>query len=162
MKKKQKEHDGEVSITLSSLQIEQVMRLAGQSRNGTVSNLLLAALDNAYQPGNGAEGSATLQRATQEALEEALNDPQLSQSLLRGLAILSSYGPDRPWRAIIDLAEALLLEGSEGQSFPAIVTDLDERGARIQLRDAPVVARVVAPEARFAERSHQVFQGLIA
>jgi len=47
-------------------------------------------------------------------------------------------------RAIVDLAEALLLEGSEGQSFPAIVTDLDERGARIQLRDLPVVARVVA------------------
>jgi IclR helix-turn-helix domain len=107
MKKKQKEQSGEVSITLSSLQIEQVMRLAGQSRNGTVSNLLLAALDNAYQPGNGAEGSPTLQRATQEALEEALNDPQLSQSLLRGLAILSSYGPERPWRAIIDLAQQL-------------------------------------------------------
>jgi len=47
-------------------------------------------------------------------------------------------------RAIVDLAEALLLEGSEGETFPAIVTDLDERGARIQLRDLPVVARVVA------------------
>jgi exoribonuclease R len=47
-------------------------------------------------------------------------------------------------RGAIDLAEALLLEGSEGHTFPAIVTDLDERGARIQLRDVPVVARVVA------------------
>jgi IclR helix-turn-helix domain len=107
MKNKQKANDGDVSITLSPVQIEQVMRLAGQSRNGTVSNLLLAALDNAYQPENGAEGSASLQQATQEALSEALNDPQLSQSLLRGLAILSSYGPDRPWRAIIDLAQQL-------------------------------------------------------
>jgi len=47
-------------------------------------------------------------------------------------------------RAIVDVAEALLLEGSEGANFPAIVTDIDERGARIQLRDLPVVARVVA------------------
>jgi len=47
-------------------------------------------------------------------------------------------------RAAIDLAEALLLEDSEGHVFPAVVTDIDERGARIQLRDAPVAARVVA------------------
>ncbi len=106
MKNKQKDQNGDVSITLSAVQIEQVMRLAGQSRNGTVSNLLLAALDNAYQDG-GEEGAASLQQATQEALTEAIHDPQLSQSLLRGLAILSSYGPERPWRAIIDLAQQL-------------------------------------------------------
>jgi exoribonuclease R len=47
-------------------------------------------------------------------------------------------------RAVIDFAEALILEGSEGETFPAIVTDLDERGARIQLTDVPVVARVAA------------------
>lgn len=100
--------DDEISITLSAVQVEQVMRSAGQSRNGTVSNLLLAALDNAYKPGkDGKSKSSSLQKATQEALEDALTDPQLSQSLLRGLAILSSYGPERPWRAIIDLAQQL-------------------------------------------------------
>jgi hypothetical protein len=103
--------EDEISITLSPVQVEQVMRLAGQSRNGTVSNLLLAALDNAYKPGNGNKRgrgkTKSLQAATQEALEDALTDPQLSQSLLRGLAILSSYGPERPWRAIIDLAHQL-------------------------------------------------------
>jgi DNA-binding MarR family transcriptional regulator len=100
--------DEDISITLSPVQIEQVMRSAGQSRNGTVSNLLLAALDNAYKPTNGSnKRNKALQKATQEALEDALTDPQLSQSLLRGLAILSSYGPERPWRAIIDLAQQL-------------------------------------------------------
>jgi DNA-binding MarR family transcriptional regulator len=108
MTTKNAKKEDEVSITLSPVQIEQVMRLAGQSRNGTVSNLLLAALDNAYKPTNGKRGKTkSLQKATQEALEDALTDPQLSQSLLRGLAILSSYGPDRPWRAIIDLAQQL-------------------------------------------------------
>ena len=45
-------------------------------------------------------------------------------------------------RAVIDLAEAVMLAERVGESFPAIVTDSDERGARIQLRDLPVVARI--------------------
>ena len=45
-------------------------------------------------------------------------------------------------RAVLDLAEAVMLEGREGQHFTAIVTDLDERGARIQLCDPAVIARV--------------------
>jgi len=115
MTAKNAKKDEEISITLSPMQVEQVMRLAGQSRNGTVSNLLLAALDNAYKPSNGTGKrgkTKSLQKATQEALEDALTDPQLSQSLLRGLAILSSYGPDRPWRAIIDLSQQLNMSPS--------------------------------------------------
>jgi hypothetical protein len=104
-----KKRTEDVAITLSPLQVEQVMRSAGRHRNGTVSNLLLAALDNAYKPGAGNGGSKPpdLQKATRAALENALEDPQLSQSLLRGLAVLASYGPDRPWRAIIDLSDQL-------------------------------------------------------
>lgn len=45
-------------------------------------------------------------------------------------------------RAVIDLAEAVMLQGWVGDVFCAIVTDADERGARIQLCDHPVVARV--------------------
>lgn len=47
-------------------------------------------------------------------------------------------------RAVIDLAETVALQGREGESFPAVVTDVDERGARIQLRSPAVVARVKA------------------
>lgn len=47
-------------------------------------------------------------------------------------------------RAVIDLAEAVMLDGRQGQVFPALVTDVDERGARIQLCDLPVVARLAA------------------
>jgi exoribonuclease R len=45
-------------------------------------------------------------------------------------------------RAVVDLAEAAMLHGREGETFEAVVTDLDERGARIQLRDLPIVARI--------------------
>lgn len=50
-------------------------------------------------------------------------------------------------RAVIDLAEAAMLQGREGEVFPAVVTDIDDRGARIQLKDIAVVARVIAPGA---------------
>jgi len=45
-------------------------------------------------------------------------------------------------RAVIDLAEAVMLQGREGETFAAIVTDADDRGARIQLRNLPIVTRL--------------------
>jgi hypothetical protein len=105
--------DQDIAIALSPAQIEQVIRSAGHTSNGTVSSLLLAALDNAHS--THAEDPHThesLQEATHNALTNALGDPQLSQSLLRGLAILSCYGPERPWRAIIDLAKELSMSPS--------------------------------------------------
>lgn len=45
-------------------------------------------------------------------------------------------------RAVLDLAETALLSGLVQRTFPAIVTDVDERGARVQLCDLPVVSRI--------------------
>ncbi len=47
-------------------------------------------------------------------------------------------------RAVIDLVEAVTLQGCEGRVYDAVITDIDERGARIQLADPAVVARVSA------------------
>lgn len=47
-------------------------------------------------------------------------------------------------RGVLDLVEAVVLQGREGQTFAAVVTDVDDRGARIQLSDVAVVARVNA------------------
>jgi hypothetical protein len=99
--------DQNIAIALSPAQIEQVIRSAGHATNGTVSSLLVAALDNAHTEPNGHYARRSLHEETKIALSGALGDPHLSQSLLRGLAILSCYGPERPWRAIIDLAKEL-------------------------------------------------------
>lgn len=48
-------------------------------------------------------------------------------------------------RAVKDLAEAALLAGREGEEFAAVVTDNGENGARIQLCELAIVARVRAP-----------------
>lgn len=49
-------------------------------------------------------------------------------------------------RVVVDLVEAVVLQGQEGRTFDAVVTDTDERGARIQLCDVAVVARLEARE----------------
>jgi IclR helix-turn-helix domain len=103
--------DQGIEIALSPTQIEQVIRSAGHTKNGTVSSLLVAALDNAHSP-KGDQDRRSLRDATQHALADTLGDPQLSQSLLRGLAVLACYGPERPWRAIIDLAQELSMSPS--------------------------------------------------
>ena len=46
--------------------------------------------------------------------------------------------------AVIDLVEAAVLQSRIGSTFTAVVTDTDDRGARIQLCDVAVVARVSA------------------
>jgi len=100
--------DQDIAIALSPAQVEQVIRSVGRTKNGMVSSLLVAALDNAHvDPDEDHPTRRSLHEATQLALAGALGDPQLSQSLLRGFAILSCYGSERPWRAISDLAKEL-------------------------------------------------------
>lgn len=47
-------------------------------------------------------------------------------------------------RAVVDLAEAVMLAGAVGRTFEAVVTDADQRGARVQLCAEPVAARIGA------------------
>lgn len=51
-------------------------------------------------------------------------------------------------RAVVDLAETVMLHGREGEVFGAIVTDAEGASARIQLEGLPVIARVKAADAR--------------
>lgn len=45
-------------------------------------------------------------------------------------------------RGVLDLAEAVLLHGREGEDFAAVVAETGDRGAHVQLLDVPVLARV--------------------
>jgi VacB/RNase II family 3'-5' exoribonuclease len=84
---------------------------------------------------------ATLAIANGEAVPEMVTDAftRLPQVMAHADQIDGQIG-----RAVIDLAEAVMLKDAVGQIFQAVVTDVDDRGARIQLRDQPVVARVAA------------------
>jgi VacB/RNase II family 3'-5' exoribonuclease len=82
---------------------------------------------------------AALQLASGQAVSDELNG--VFQRLPEIMARADNKA-GQVERAVLDLAEAVVLQGSEGERFEAVVTDLDERGARIQLSDPAVVARV--------------------
>jgi exoribonuclease R len=54
--------------------------------------------------------------------------------------------------AAIDLAEAVMLRGHEGETFQAVVTDFVDHGVRVQLADMPVVANVESSGLRQGDR----------
>lgn len=106
----------EVEIALTHDQVEQVLRSAMRQPQGTSESLLMAALDHAHRPAED-ESAESLREATRRALQAALEDPQLSQSLLRGLALLSCYSPEREWRTISELAKELDLPPSTAHRY---------------------------------------------
>lgn len=55
-------------------------------------------------------------------------------------------------RAVLDLAEAVALSGRVGETFGAVVTDRDDRSARIQICDPAVVTRIADTRAGVGER----------
>jgi exoribonuclease R len=47
-------------------------------------------------------------------------------------------------RAVVDLGEVALLSAQTQRTLTAVVTDVDDRGSRIQLSNLPVVTRIAA------------------
>lgn len=84
---------------------------------------------------------AALSVANGAPVEEVVADA--FQRLPKVMARADSLG-NQVNNAVIDLAETIVLQDKVGQSFDAIVTDIDDRGVRMQLTDYPVVARVTA------------------
>ena len=86
---------------------------------------------------------AALALANGRAVPEPVNAafPLLPAAMQRGDARAGQIE-----RAVVDLAETALLADRTGELFDAVVTDLGEQGARIQLCDLPVVARTTARE----------------
>jgi exoribonuclease R len=84
---------------------------------------------------------ATLAVANGRAVSETVSQafPKLPQVMARADARSAQVQ-----RAAVDLAETVMLHGHEGESFSSVVTDIDERGARIQLCSRPIIARVDA------------------
>lgn len=74
-------------------------------------------------------------QAVPEPVQAAL--PKLPETMDRAQTIAS-----RIERAVIDLAEAVTMQGREGEVFNAVVVDDDEDSTRIQLCDVAVVAKV--------------------
>jgi hypothetical protein len=115
--RKRSAREPEVAIALTHDQVDHVLRTAMRQPRGTSESLLVAALDHAHRPDADRAAPGDFRAATRRALQDALDDPQLSQSLLRGLALLSCYSPDREWRTISELAKELDLPPSTAHRY---------------------------------------------
>src|SRR5260370_16699335 len=104
-----------VSITLSPAKVAGIVREASQGRAPSVSTLISKVLAAPLAP-EGSARSGPLRRDGQAPepvfggyLPRDTEDPRLSRSLLRGLSILTCFGPPAPERRIVALAAALVM-----------------------------------------------------
>jgi IclR helix-turn-helix domain len=89
-----------ISITLSAAQIDEVVRAASSARAPSVTALL-----GGYMPSDS-------------------SDPRLSQSLLRGLSLLTCFGPDGEARGILELARDLGMSPSTAHRYAYTLVEL--------------------------------------
>jgi hypothetical protein len=127
-----------ITITLSPAQVDEVVRAASQGRAPSISTLIANSLSAPLQPE--ASPSATTdapETAPRPADAEAAADrrpggymppdrvdPRLSRSLMRGLSILTCFGPDGGARGIVELAGDLGMSPSTAHRYALTLVEL--------------------------------------
>lgn len=97
--------DESISITLSPAQVDAVVRAAAGGRTQSVSALLADGELGGYMP-------------------PASDDPRMSRSLVRGLSILTCFGPDSRPRGIVELAGDLGMSPSTAHRYAMTLVEL--------------------------------------
>lgn len=115
-----------VTITLSPIQVDEVLRAASGSRVPSLSTLIAeslgAPLPAMHPAGNGAE--PTLGPRAGAHLPSDTTDPRLSRSLLRGLSILTRFGAEGEQRGIVELAQELHMSPSTAHRYAQTLIEL--------------------------------------
>jgi IclR helix-turn-helix domain len=123
-----------ISITLSPAQVDQVLRAAARSRAPSVSALVSGALRAPTGAGsNGAPADVpSAGPAPAGFMPRSSSDRRLSQSLLRGLSILTCFGADGGERGILELSRELELSASTTHRYAQTLVELGllERSSR--------------------------------
>jgi hypothetical protein len=89
-----------VTITLTPTQVDEVMRAASQSRVPSLSTVV-----SGYMPVD-------------------TEDPRLSRSLLRGLSLLTGFGPDGEARGIVELARDVGMSPSTAHRYACTLVEV--------------------------------------
>jgi hypothetical protein len=150
-----------ISITLSPAQVDQVVRAAAQGRTPSFSALISTTLDAQWlgrEEGRSApaEHAGEAPDGTATGYFPSYEDTRLSRSLMRGLSILTCFGPDNRERGIIELAGQLDMSPSTTHRYVATLVELGllERSPRSRkYRLARVSDATPAPEAADAALS---------
>lgn len=117
-----------ISIKLSPTQIDNVVRAASQSRAPSISTLIANALRAPVDSKSGKASAKSAEASAASRLSERLPigavDPRLSRSLLRGLSILTCFGPDSNTRGIVEIAEELGMSPSTTHRYALTLVEL--------------------------------------
>ncbi len=113
-----------ISIKLSPTQIDDVVRAASRSRAPSISTLIADTL-TAPRPPDGAKRASKSAASGLGGYMPIENiDPRLSRSLLRGLSILTCFGPDGDSRGIVEIAEDLGMSPSTTHRYALTLVEL--------------------------------------
>src|SRR5467141_1103391 len=87
-----------ISITLSPTQVDAVVRAASHGNAPGISRLITESLNapvhNGRHDASGSAGAFNGMIPTRGYLPNETADPRLSRSLVRGLSLLTGFGPD--------------------------------------------------------------------
>jgi hypothetical protein len=115
-----------ITITLSPIQIDEVVRAATFSRTPSVSTMIANALRaplNSEQLAGSVSARASEGNSTNGyAIEDS--DPRLSRSLLRGLSLLTCFAADGSARGIVEIARDLDLSPSTAHRYASTLVEL--------------------------------------
>jgi hypothetical protein len=122
-----------ITITLSPTQVDDIVRAAARGRAPSISTLIADSLaapvaDN----GNGSPRSAKGEEpaptrgslAARGYMPSETTDARLSRSLLRGLSLLTGFGPDGEQRGIVELADDLGMSPSTAHRYALTLVEL--------------------------------------
>jgi hypothetical protein len=119
-----------ISIKLSPAQVDDVVREASQGRAPSVSTLISKLLAAPLAADGDAPGEPLPRDAHAREpifggyLPHDTKDPRLSRSLLRGLSILTCFGPDGRERGIVELAGDLGMSPSTAHRYAVTLVEL--------------------------------------
>jgi hypothetical protein len=119
-----------ISITLSPTQVDAVVRAAARGRAPSISTLIADSLGG---PSDEKDAADLTPAAAKAAARKALAggflpsdtaDPRLSRSLVRGLSLLTGFGPDGGERGIVELAGDLGMSPSTAHRYALTLVEL--------------------------------------
>ncbi len=157
-----------ISITLSPAQVDQVVRAAAQGSTPSFSALISTTLNTQRLEAERGTAPPPEDSTTRESLPEqglteqsegnsirkgyfpTYEDARLSRSLLRGLSVLTCFGPDNQERGIIELADLLGMSPSTTHRYVATLVELGllERCTRSRKYKLPQVPQTEGNGAR--------------
>ncbi|HTA05522.1 MAG TPA: helix-turn-helix domain-containing protein [Solirubrobacteraceae bacterium] len=115
-----------ITITLSPTQVDDVVRAAALGRAPSISTLIADSLAAPLeQNGAGARRSTAAQTPPLRGyMPDEPSDPRLSRSLLRGLSMLTGFGPDGEERGIVELADELGMSPSTAHRYALTLVEV--------------------------------------